>query len=70
MIMKSDSDREVALFTEAVKVPREERDAFLDRTCRGNDDLRQRLEALLRAHDRLGSFLEGTGNQKSSDENN
>jgi eukaryotic-like serine/threonine-protein kinase len=56
--MKSDSDREVAIFTKALKVPPEERDAFLDRMCNGDEDLRRRVEAILRAHDRLGSFLE------------
>ena len=56
--MKSDSDRDVAIFTEALKVPPQERDAFLERMCRGDENLRRRLEGLLRAHDRLGSFLE------------
>jgi hypothetical protein len=56
--MKSDSDREVAIFTEALKVPLQERDAFLERMCSGDEDLRRRLEAMLRAHDRLGNFLE------------
>jgi hypothetical protein len=56
--MKSDSDREVAIFTEALKVPLQERDAFLERMCSGDEDLRRRLEAMLRTHDRLGNFLE------------
>jgi hypothetical protein len=56
--MNSDSDREVAIFTEALKLPPQERDAFLERMCRGDDDLRRRLEGLLRAHDRVGTFLE------------
>ena len=56
--MKSDSDREVGIFTEALKVPLQERDAFLERMCSGDEDLRRRLEAMLRAHDRLGNFLE------------
>jgi len=56
--MKSDSDREIAIFTEALKVPLQERDAFLERMCSGDEDLRRRLEAMLRAHDRLGNFLE------------
>jgi hypothetical protein len=56
--MKSDSDREIAIFTEALKLPLQERDAFLERMCSGDEDLRRRLEAMLRAHDRLGNFLE------------
>ena len=30
---------------------------FLDQACAGDDDLRQRVEALLRKHDQAGSFL-------------
>jgi eukaryotic-like serine/threonine-protein kinase len=56
--MKSESDREVDIFTEALELSLRERDAFLERVCRGNQDLRRRLEAMLRAHDRLGNFLE------------
>ena len=58
LMMKSNSEREVAIFTEALKLPLEERDAFLERVCAGDEDLCGRLEAMLRAHDRLGNFLE------------
>jgi WD40 repeat protein/tRNA A-37 threonylcarbamoyl transferase component Bud32 len=34
-----------------------ERQAYLDRTCADDAPLRQRVEALLRAHDRAGGFL-------------
>lgn len=63
--MKGDADREVAIFTEALKVPFEEREAFLERMCRGDEKLRHRLQAILRAHDRLGNFLQGTVNWRS-----
>ncbi len=56
--MKGDSDREVAIFTEALKVPRSEREALLKCLCGDDEHLRHRVEALLRAHDRLGNFLE------------
>ena len=56
--MKSDSDREVDIFTEALELSLRKRDAFLDRVCSGDQDLRRRLDAMLRAHDRLGNFLE------------
>jgi hypothetical protein len=56
--MNSDSDREVAIFTQALKIAPEERDAFLDHACGVDEDLRGKVEALLKAHDRLGSFLE------------
>jgi len=56
--MKSDPDRELAIFTEALKASLQERDAFVERMCAGDEDLRRKVEALLKAHDRLGSFLE------------
>lgn len=65
--MKSDSEREVAIFTEALKVPLEDRNAFLERVCGGDEDLRRKVEALLRSHDRLGNFLEEPPSAGSSD---
>jgi hypothetical protein len=56
--MKGDPGREVVVFTEALKVPAQERAAFLDRACAGDENLRHKVEALLGAHDRLGDFLE------------
>jgi hypothetical protein len=56
--MKGDSDREVVVFTEALRVSVEERSAFLELACAGDEDLRHKVEALLRAHDRVGGFLE------------
>jgi hypothetical protein len=65
--MKSDSDREIAIFTEALRVPPRERDAFLERRCGGDDDLRRKVEALLRAHGRLGNFMEEPPDELSFD---
>lgn len=56
--MKDDSERETAIFTEALKLPPQERHAFLQRSCAGDDELRRKVEALLRAHGRLGNFME------------
>ena len=56
--MKNDAGREIAVFTEAIKVPIQDRPAFLENACRGDGNLRRKVEALLRAHDRMGSFLE------------
>ena len=56
--MKSDPDLELAIFTEALKVPCQERDAFLKRKCGADKELRERLERLLEAHERVGDFLE------------
>src|SRR3954466_3848125 len=35
-----------------------ERSAFLDEACAGDPALRQRVEALLRTHEKVGDFLE------------
>ena len=56
--MKGDLSREVVIFTEALKVPVQDRRAFLERECAGDEDVRRKVEALLRAHDRMGNFLE------------
>jgi hypothetical protein len=56
--MKGDADRELVVFTEALKVPVQARAAFLERVCAGDENLRHKVEALLRAHDRLGNFLD------------
>ena len=56
--MNGDSDVELSIFTEALRVPLRERKAFLENKCGSDKNLHRRLEALLRAHDRLGNFLE------------
>jgi hypothetical protein len=63
--MKGDPGREVVVFTEALKVPVQERAAFLERACAGNENLRHKVEVLLVAHDRVGSFLEEPPNGDS-----
>jgi serine/threonine protein kinase/Tfp pilus assembly protein PilF len=56
--MNESPHRQVAIFTEAIQLPAEERAAFLDRACGGNVKLRQRVEALLLTHESVGDFLE------------
>jgi WD40 repeat protein/serine/threonine protein kinase len=51
-------DEEI-LFYRALEKPSTERAAFLEEACAGDADLRQRIEALLRAHESPGSFLAG-----------
>src|SRR6185503_19079078 len=46
------------VFTEAVQLPTEERVAFLNRACAGDEKLRRKVEALLNSNDRAGAFLE------------
>jgi hypothetical protein len=49
---------EASIFVEALKRPSpDERAAFLDRACGGDDELRRSVELLLRAHDKAGGFL-------------
>ena len=56
--MTDDSNRELALFTEALELAAEERAAFLNRACVSDEHLRRKVEALLKAYERTGDFLE------------
>jgi serine/threonine protein kinase/WD40 repeat protein len=56
--MKPDPQREAALFEAAAKLTGPERAAFLNGACHGDPALRQRLDALLAAHEARDSFLE------------
>jgi serine/threonine protein kinase len=56
--MTGEPKRDVEVFTEAIQLPDEERIAFLDRVCGKDEDLRRRIEALLRFNERAGDFLE------------
>jgi serine/threonine protein kinase len=49
---------ESGIFKVAVKLPPNERAAFLDQTCAADKELRREVESLLRAHDASGSFLQ------------
>ncbi len=51
-------DREKAIFEQAMDIAASaERDAFLNGACLGNPALRERLDALLRAHEDASQFL-------------
>ena len=56
--MKDEPSRDVVVFTEALKIPLRERDSFLEQACAADENLRHKVEALLRAHDRLEKFLD------------
>ena len=56
--MPETADRTESVFAAAVALPPTERDAYLDRECSGDPDLRDRLLALLRAHDRAGHVID------------
>jgi serine/threonine protein kinase len=55
--MSESREREEQIFAEALAVPAGERPRFLDEACRGDPALRQRIEALVRAHDSAGGFM-------------
>jgi WD40 repeat protein/serine/threonine protein kinase len=56
--MASDPKHVQAVFLAAVELPAAERAAVLDRECGNDAELRQRVKALLQAHEQPGSFLE------------
>jgi eukaryotic-like serine/threonine-protein kinase len=56
--MNGADSRDVILFAEALQLEPEERAAFLTRACAGNEALRQKVEALLKAQGQVGDFLE------------
>jgi WD40 repeat protein len=58
--MNPDPKRVEAIFSAALEKPSpEERSALLDESCAGDAALRQRVEALLKAHQEANSFLQG-----------
>jgi len=55
--MNGAPDADIAVFTEALRLPPEERDRYLSEACRGDVKLRLRVEALLQAYKQAGDFL-------------
>jgi len=58
--MNDSPNRDVAIFTEGVQLPADERAAYLARACGGDAELRQKVEALLHTYDHVGDFLEAS----------
>ena len=56
--MNDPPNPEVAVFAAALELPPDQRGGFLDHACRGNDELRRQVEALLRLHDEAGDFFD------------
>src|SRR5262249_38085701 len=56
--MATSSSAESIFFAALRKTSPAERAAYLDEACRGDADLRRRVERLLEAHPQVGSFLE------------
>src|SRR2546426_4110285 len=67
--MSNPMDREVAVFSAALRLPAETRAAYLDEACAGDAALRQRVEELLRASEEAGGFLQESapGAQRPAD---
>src|SRR5215475_4979445 len=55
--MNQAEQREEAVFEAALKLPRDERAAYLDGACAGEPELRRRVEVLLKAFERAGGFM-------------
>ena len=56
--MNDDRDRDVVIFTQAVRLPAGQRAGFVERACAGDETLRRKVLDLLSAHERVGNFLE------------
>jgi Tol biopolymer transport system component/predicted Ser/Thr protein kinase len=67
--MKMEDRRAFAeqLFGDALDLPREERAAFLDKTCRDAPTVKKMVEALLEENERLSGFLCDSPYQKNGD---
>jgi eukaryotic-like serine/threonine-protein kinase len=57
--------REEDLFSQALSLTSAERRGWLDRTCGGEKGLRERVEALLRAHEEAGDLLDRPGKSEA-----
>src|SRR6267143_6653289 len=55
--MNGAPDADIAVFTEALRLPPEDRDRYLDKACKADGEFRRRVEALLQAYDQAGDFL-------------
>ena len=45
------------IFLAAVKLPFDQRDAYLVETCAGDESLRRRVAELVKSHEEIGGFL-------------
>src|SRR5437016_1808587 len=55
--MNGAPDADIAVFTEALRLPLEERDRYLSEACKGDGEFRRRVEALIQAYEQAGDFL-------------
>src|SRR6267378_1761736 len=55
--MNGAPDPDITVFTEALRLPREERDRYLSEACKGDAEFRRRVEALIQPYEQAGDFL-------------
>ncbi len=58
------------IFAAAIELPADQRDRFLDDACAGDEQLRERVAALVQAHEQPTQFLDlpsGSGDQENTD---
>src|SRR5437667_3244808 len=55
--MNGAPDPDIAVFTEALRLPPEDRDRYLDKACKADVQFRRRVEALIQAYEQAGDFL-------------
>src|ERR1700722_5871818 len=60
--MDGSADHKITVFTEALRLPGQERAAYLERACGGDVELRRAIEALLQEYGQVGDFLEDPPN--------
>src|SRR6478672_11214629 len=66
--MNGEDSREMIVFTEALQVSVEKREAFLAQACVGDQALRRKVEELLVIHQQIGGFLEDSPSPRTSEE--
>jgi serine/threonine protein kinase/WD40 repeat protein len=64
--MNEQHQRDEALFDAALQFPSAERNAFLEKACAGDHQLRQRVESLLKAHEKTSGLLEQIPENRTS----
>ena len=60
--MNDSADRRIAVFTGAIRLPEQQRAAYLEHACGGDAELRRDVETLLLEHSQVGDFLEKSPN--------
>jgi len=65
--MNNPHERDELIFEAALRLPPEQRAGYLAQACAGDDQLRQRVEALLQAAQPTNDFLEKPAMPRTTD---